>query len=923
MKNLLIAIILLLMPVILEAEKMVFNHISVEDGLTNNFVKTIFKDKYGYIWFGTLEGINRYDGVEVRSFNKYFPNTTNSVTSIFEDNEHRLWIGTEAGLYYWNRIANVFTELDNVLVHKARVNKLVGNGENQILCSTEKGFYIIDVKTLKVNQILFHRDVNALLNQVNDFIIENEQLYLATKGGLIQYDLKIKSSIIYNISQLHGDDVLNFSCVTKLKDTVYLGTSTHGVIGFNLNNKEYFEYGNFKEDIILSLSNDTSKLFVGTDSNGLIICDFASSEIQRVEHIDNDATSLSSDAIYSILIDNNSTLWIGTYAGGVNYASLVDKTFKTYGIEDLKYNPSTSVRSIFFKDKKKYIGTRDGLYIIDNNKSIQYFSNENSNLRSKIVLSFWEQGDDILFGTYNGGVYKIVGNNKIVDWSKDLFSNESVYDFEQDNDGNLWIATLSGLYKQGKGDIIPVNEVHGSDSENWIYSIKIDSLNRIWVGSMLGARIFQINKNEKLELLTDLPDIKGYKVTDFYIDNKNTMWIATEKHGIFQLNMDFQVINHLSEKSGLSNNSICSIIQTTDEEFWIGTLKGLTKFKTNDNSIINYYKSNGLPGLVFNPNAILKDKNGQVWMGNEKGLVYFNPNSVVNGSGRSNIVITDIYIGGKALAEQVDNFNKHIEGLTSIELRGKDNNLGFRFVNLSIPNINANTYSVRLRKQNSIEEEWMTINNQNRVYFNSLKPGNYQFEIALVDGSGNVIEDSIKALKVKINSEWYQSIFVLVGIIVFIVFLIAVFVFSIKSIRKKLKEAKSQISDEDKERYERSRLDLENSKALLSEIQDFVIKSEVYLNSDLKIGELAEQMDYSIHDISQSINQNLNQGFTDFINYYRVKKVKERLGDPKYSKFTLLAVAEKCGFNSKSSFYRAFKKVTGKTPSEYWNEIQK
>ncbi len=902
---------------------MVFNYISVEDGLTNNFVKTIFKDKYGYIWFGTLEGISRYDGVEVRSFNKYFPNNTNSVTSIFEDNDHRLWIGTESGLYYWNRIANVFTELDDEFIHKTRVNKLIGNGENQILCSTEKGFYIIDIKTLEVNQVLFHRDVNALLNQVNDFIIENDQLYLATKGGLIQYDLKIKSSIIYNVSQLEGEDVLNFSCLTKLKDTIYLGTPTHGIIGFRLKNKEYFEYGNYKDDIILTLSNDTSKLFVGTDSNGLIICDFESNKIQRVEHIDNDATSLSSDAIYSILIDNNSTLWIGTYAGGVNYASLVDKTFKTYSIDDNKYNPSTSVRSILFKNNKKYIGTRDGLYITNNDQSVQYFSNENSILRSKIVLSFDEEEDGVLFGTYNGGVYKIIGKNKIVDWNKDIFFNESVYDFERDKNGDLWIATLSGLYKQEKGIIKPVKEVQGNDSENWIYSIKIDSLNRIWVGSMLGARIFQINENKSLEILVDLPEIKGHKVTDFYIDNKNAMWISTEVHGIFQVSMDFKVINHLSEETGLSNNSICSIIQTEEEEFWIGTLKGLARFTTSDNSIINYYKSNGLPGLVFNPGAILKDRNDQVWMGNEKGLVYYNPKSVVKGSGRSNIVITDVYIGGKALADQDDNFNKHIEGVTSIELRGKDNNIGFRFVNLSIPNITANKYSVRLTKQNTINSEWMALNNQNRIYFNSVKPGNYLFEVALLDGSGKIIEDSIKTLAIKINSEWYQSILVLVGIIVFIVCLIAVFVFSIKSIRKKLSEAKNQISDEDKERYERSRLDIEQSKALLEEIKNFVLKSDVYLNSDLKIAELAEQMNSSTHDISQAINQNLNQGFTDFINYYRVEKVKDLLLNPKYSKFTLLAVAEKCGFNSKSSFYRAFKKVTGQTPSEYWNEIQK
>ncbi|MGQ1948314.1 ligand-binding sensor domain-containing protein [Geofilum sp. OHC36d9] len=906
-----------------ESTSMVFSHISVDDGLSNNFVKTIFKDSYGFLWFGTLEGINRFDGVEVRSYNHYFPDNIYSVVSISEDIDHKLWIGTESGLFYWDRVTNYFVEFDNELIKKAKIDKLLWLSQNKLLCSTEKGFFLINIHSFEIDQIRFHKSVDALLNKVTDFVVEDDQLFVATKGGLIQYDLKYQSSMIYNMSSLRGEEYLDFSCITKFDDIIYLGTPTKGIVGFNTHTKEYFEFNNFKDDIILSLAHDSSKLFIGTDSNGLLIYDVLEKRIARVEHVDNDVTSISSDAIYSLLIDDNSTLWVGTYAGGVNFASLLDKTFNTYSLDNESYNLSKSIRSIYFKNNTKYIGTRDGLYVIVDNKNVSYFSNDNSLMKSKIVLSFYDSQDGILFGTYGGGIYKYkINENSITAWNDNRFLNKSVYAFEEDSSGTLWIGTLCGLYKKEIAQSSSIRKLN-LDADTLIYCLKVDHLNRLWIGSMSGARVYQIN-SDGLGLISDLPSVSGFKITGFYLDRKNTMWILSEKHGAFRVDMNLKVINHITEDDGLSNNSVCSMIEIESGEYWIGTLKGMSLYKINDHSMINFYKSNGLPGLVFNPNAIIQ-KDNQIWIGNEKGLVYFNPQKVVRDSGISNIVITDIYIGGKPIAEKEVVLNKSIEALTDLELRGKDNNIGFRFVNLSIPNLKESKYAVRLEKNGLGDDnnQWVYLDNENKVFYNSMKPGTYLFSIVLVDGAGTVIEDSLKSISIKITSEWYQSVFVLILIIIFLILLWLVFIYSIKNVRAKLKEAYIQINDDDKNRYGNSRLSVEESKELLTSIQNYVFESKIYLKPDLKIGDLAIKMDYSIHNISQSINQNLNQGFTDFINFYRVEEVKRRLEDPKYEKFTLYAVAEKCGFNSKSSFYRAFKRVTNQTPSDYWNDIHK
>lgn len=897
----------------------VFKHISVEDGLSNNFVKSIYKDHFGYLWFGTLDGINRYDGAEIRTFNGYFPKNTKSVTSIFEDSHGKMWIGTETGLFYWDRIAGSFTKFNNKKLGDKRIHKILGYGNDSLLFFSGSDFFFIDSQSLELRSISFHKDIHNLLSHITDFYVADDQLYISTEGGFIEYDLVARSSLLYNKSNLGEDDYLHFSCLTKHENLLFFGTPSKGVISFNLETRKFAKIVGTEGSIVLSLSCSEDCLFIGTDSNGLLVYDFKQEQINRIEHVDNFPSSISSNAVYSILIDENKTLWTGTYAGGVSFSSLKNNSFKIYNsVNDVSFF-NKSIRSLCFCDSVRLIGTRDGLYVLNGQERVKYFSMQNSVLKAKIILSMFQNNNEtVLVGTYSGGIYEYsVKSEKLKEWKADWFSGQCIYAFEQDSLGNLWIGTLDGIFKVHDNNVTKYDAQNSPIQENLIYALKIDRLNRLWVGTDKGVKVYD-NSNDQLVQITDFKALSGYKVSSFYCDSRNMMWVATEKHGLYSINENLEVKLSILKEDGLCDNSVSSIIEAETGEYWISTLKGMTRYSSYNHSFDNFFFSNGLPGLVFNPNAVIKDELGILWFGNEKGLVYFDPESIKENSNESNLILTDIYIGGKQINENLLNkLDIPVENVEVLSLRGKDNNIGFRFINLFVPLASETRYAVKLEEKNSDDNEWIKLDYQRKVYFNSLKPGNYKFYMGVVDRADLVLPDSVKVLRIRITSEWYQSLAVFLTVLFFLITAVFLFIYLIKKARNKL----AWYNDQTKEKYEFSRLDELHSSELFSEIKDYLASSQLYLNSELKIADLAKLMNYSTQEISQAINQNLGQGFTDFINHYRVLEIKKKMKDPANKNLTLTAIAEKCGFNSKSSFYRAFKKVSGQTPAEYWSEI--
>ena len=523
-----------------------------------------------------------------------------------------------------------------------------------------------------------------------------------------------------------------------------------------------------------------------------------------------------------------------------------------------------------------------------------------------------------MIGTYGGGISKYNGKTGKLELFLDHeeFLSGCIYDFASDLQGNVWIASLGGLYRYtpSSKDLQFYNAPKSDLNSNQVYSILIDTKNRLWVGTTLGFAVYAL-KNNQLTLLKKNFDVPTSRVMDFYEDHSGNIWVGMERNGLVKLSSDMNQLRYLTEENGLPNNSVTAVLEESDGVFWITTLKGLARLDENKQTIYSYSLSDGLPGLAFNPGAIIKDQQGQIWLGNEKGLVHFYPSTISQPIIEKNIQLTDFYLFGRPVEPGKDApIQKQVFHTDQIQLKGNQNSIGFRFVALNYFNPVDNQYACRLTGK---EEEWTILSHTNSVFYDHLVPGKYQFQVCTLDGMGHPQLSNRAQIGIQISPLFYQSWvfrFFAIGILIVLVYLVYYFWHQLKLTAAQLSGITIKPA---REKYEASRLSADQSQDLVKQVVEYVEKNKPYLNPDLKINDLASEINQSAHSISQVINQYLGQSFTEFINKYRVEEVKRRMVDDEYSKFTLMAIAENCGFNSKTSFYRIFKKVTGQTPAEY------
>ncbi|MFT3738077.1 MAG: two-component regulator propeller domain-containing protein [Breznakibacter sp.] len=901
-----------------------FKRLTVENGLSGNFVKSIHKDPKGFVWLGTLEGIDRFDGAEIRNFSWWFTGNGQSVNCFADDSNSRLWLGTDKGVY------RVLPDLTGVArfdlgVGDVQVLSLMSGGE-KLWAGTNRGLFELDPERNVVRHYsLGDRDI-GVTSMVG---ASNGILWLSTSLGLCAFDTELHIPAFYDLEHTALPQANALSSLAIAGEKIYAGTVSHGVYEFDISTKRIAKLTDIGDDYILTLYAGTDHLlYIGTDAGGVKVFDPAAKRVvAALVHDPNNVTSISSNSVYSFLKDESGRYWVGTYSGGVNYSAAANSMFKVVQNVGTHSFVNKSVRSLYFhRTGHRFIGTRNGFYVEDARGHTTLYDKGNSpRLRGDIVLTFYPFGDDILIGTYGGGACRFnlrTGKIEALQGHPE-FENGCIYAFETDGDGNLWACTLNGIIRIEKNTqrATLYNTGNTAIKSDLVYAIRFDRENRLWVGTMSGTSCFRL-AGGLLEPVKTAIELPRFKTVGFYLDSENSMWIATEKGGAYVVDSGMSHIRLISEKEGLSNNSVSGIIQTGKNHYWLTTLKGLARYDNASGTIRHFGVSSGLPGLVFSPNAIVRDEWGKVWLGNEKGLVVFDPKTTTDTEVSFKPVLTDVYVGGKSYLTPTG--DQKGSGFPKIDFEGTQRDIGFRFVALNYNDPVDNRYAYRLVGE---KKEWSQLDGKNAIYFQELKAGSYRFEVALLDESGGINARDITAVDFQIHPMWYENKLLLVVLFLLLIVLFFAIRFKLSRMKQKLlaieEEMRHHQPEEPKERYESSRLSEERGQELVDALLGHINQDHAFLNPDLKIGDLADRLDCSVHELSQVINQHLGQSFSEFINHYRIEEVKRRLQSDEYSRFTLLAIAESCGFNSKTSFYRVFKKETGMTPAEYLLGLQR
>lgn len=768
-------------------KNLTFKHLTIEDGLSQNAVFAILQDSKGFMWFGTKDGLNKYNGYTftVYTHDPYDTTTisSNFIKIIFEDSRGTLWIVTFNGELNLmdsktEKFYRISIDTNNPKsLSSDDITSIAEDRDGNIWLGTiGGGLNMIERENiLKSNYEFIHfehnpDDTNSLNdNNVNSLLIDNSGiLWIGTDSGLSKMISNAKKQfqrfVIDTKNKTVPPNIIDKNIRAILNDsdsTLWLGSSS-GVILFNKNNGRFVHYPN-RYDIKKygwGVANDIIKdrsgnLWIGTPA-GLMRFDTASKTYIYFEPNSLDYNSISYGGISKIVSDRSGNIWIGTNGYGINIYYPEANRFHSFPYKKFsdKIKTNISIRTIF-EDSQNIIWFSSEVLYEWNRKTNELTSHADqqdwNQMGSTGAWSIIEDKNGYLwFGTYRG-LYRF--NRK---------TNEHLqFKFNPDNPEALQDEIVLGVFEDNYGSIWAVTEKHLSkliDVQNgrfinYIYidkrianfmmssSMYQDKQDNLWFTTNIG--LFKFNpEKEKFTSYRNNPQdhnsINNNLIRSIYPDPiapDKILWIGTAGGGINKFDLQNETFTHITEKDGLPNNVVYGILPDEEGNLWLSTNKGLSKYNPAKNHFTNYDVNDGLQSNEFNTGAFFKSKSGELFFGGINGFNYFFPGEVGNKKSIPNLVFTDFKLFNKPVSVKQDNsiLKEVISETKEIKLSHSDNVISFEFASLDYYAPTKNQYAYKLEGFN---EGWIQLGTKREVSFTNLDPGEYVLRVKGTNSDG-------------------------------------------------------------------------------------------------------------------------------------------------------------------------------------------
>ncbi|RDY26882.1 histidine kinase [Romboutsia weinsteinii] len=741
-----------------------FENITIDDGLSQSTVESIFQDSRGYIWIGTNDGLNRYNGFEMKVYKskKNDKNTiaSNHILSIEEDKKGNLWVGTDNGISKINlndtSIVNYKYDSDNSKYYNIHSILITKNGD--VIIGTCGGLYYYNEKSDDFERIL---DGDSILTSQDVIDIKEDKdknIWIATGKGLNKVDIKNKKIYKYSSQQENSisSNKIN-SLMFDNDENLWISTDDSGINKLNIKTNEVEIYA-FDEDDKFSIPSNVTRDML-QDQNGTI---WIATEKGLSNHIGSgkfatynnknyDNNSLVNNIVYTVMEDSTGMIWAGTYTG----ISTFDPTnqIKQYKSDPLDKNSlSDNVIHGVYEDEDGllWVGTRDkGLNIVnrENDEYVKFYEgNTDYDLNSNSIRVITGKDNIIWIGTRNG-INEVNKDTMVIEKytvNKGLVSN-NIKSILLDSKGYLWIGTPDGLdiLDTSTKEIINMTSVLNENDilDTYIEEIYEDSDGIYWIGNFILGGLIKINpydKSIKTYMTYDI-DSEEYdedsikSIRSITEDKKGNLWIGTSD-GLVRFNKSSESFKRYTDKDGLPNNTIYGILIDDDGNPWISTNNGISKFDLKINKFSNLSSTDGLQSSEFNGKAYYKSKSGEFLFGGVKGLNSFYPDKILNSSYKPIITFDNFEVEGKIYS--------NINGLS---FKYNDNSIRIKYFITEYKK--NNNIQFRYKLEGSMDD-WIT-SSSNEVIFNELDSGEYTFKIQARSQNGNLSKMSRVGFKIE------------------------------------------------------------------------------------------------------------------------------------------------------------------------------
>jgi len=814
----------------MDIEPVTFKH-----GTMDRTIFCIFQDKKGFIWLGTDNGLNKYDGYTIETY-RYQPDdpnslSNNSVRTINEDEDGNLWIGTfGGGLEKFNVEREIFTHFKNnpenpnslsddfvLTIHHTQSPK----GEELLWIGTFRGLDRYELKTNKIEHYQFtdeesgYPKVSVIRTIYED---RNGFLWLGTLGsGLIMFlpetgDYERYRSKIDRSEGLSHNDVLTIQ--ENADGMLWIGTAGGGLERFSPKTKQFnhlranaFEKNSLNSDDVRILHlQDNKFLWIGTGA-GLSCFDLQKKEFIRFSKESTEQLKLHHNTIISLYEDQTGIIWIGTLFNGLYKLDRQKKKFISYRHSDKDSNSliGNMVEAIY-EDKEGilWLGTSRGLDKWNEETGIfthyREKANDTNSLSNNYIWCLLEDREDKLWiGTMKGLNSFDRATDKFVRFfsnplDSNTISHNKVLALYEDREGILWVGTYNGLnrfsadrttFERYKND--PQNP--GSLSNDLIISLLVDSEQRLWVGTVKGLNLYS-RKSEtfKRYLVKTKKGLINDKINYIYEDKTGTLWLGTYG-GLHKYDEKNDRFSHYEVQDGLFSNVILGILEDELGNLWLSTTNGLSVFSPKTRVFKTYDTSDGLQDNEFRK-ACWKNKEGQMFFGGVNGFNSFYPERVVDNPYPPLVLITGLSIANEpvTVGEPIDGsvvLKKEISQIKEINLSFKHRTLAFDYVALHYAAPESNRYAYKME---GVDKDWNYVGGNRQAFYSYLNAGTYVFHVKACNND-NLWNEKGASIKIHISPPFWKRwwFFVFLGII-FTSIVFNVIYFRTKWLREKLQE---------------------------------------------------------------------------------------------------------------------------------------
>ena len=768
------------------AQSRYFKRYQVENGLSNSTVFCSLQDKNGFLWFGTKDGLNRFDGYNFKTFQTDTDDPhsigDNLIRSIYEDPKGNLWIGTHSGLYTYNALNERFTI---AVATDVEIKDLVMDGHGNLWYTSNQTLCKIDAKSKKISTY----NSKSYFFSTALTVSANGTLWVAsTKGTLEKYNAQNNSFTSYSVFNKSAPSASNW--IERIKtfdnDFVFIATSNQGVKIFDTHTGTYRDILRYNPDKTDIYARDFAKrsedeLWIASEA-GIFIYNLKTNTCQNLRKSYNDPYSISDNAVYTLTKDQEGGIWAGTFFGGVNYSpkpyTSFEKYFPDYGPYSLSGN---AVREIC-QDKfgNLWFGTEDaGLNKLQKGGKgfTHYYPNgTKTSISYTNIHGLLPMDDKLWVGTFEHGLDimdiksgKIVKHYNAGSALNQLKSNFMVSLYKTSK-GQVLVGTSFGLYRyNAKADnFTPIQNLQG----NFIHTMCEDHSGTIWIGTLGGGLFYYNDKTAQSgNFKSDSKNknsIGSNSVNGVFEDSKYNLWIATEGGGLCLLLPDHKSFKRLTNKNGFPSNTVYKVIEDDQKNLWVTTSKGLVFIKRNTSAIKVYSKANGLLNDQFNYNSAFKDKDGVLYFGSVKGLVKIDPKKFIESKFVPPVYITGFQIYNKDVTLNSENspLKKSINFTDTLHLKYNQSSFSIDFAALNFTAPETTEYAF---KMDGLEKDWTYIKANRRVYFTELTPGSYTFKVKAANSSG-IWNAKEKRLTILISSpfwasNWAYLFYILLGLV--------------------------------------------------------------------------------------------------------------------------------------------------------------